>query len=111
MMEIHLHPSGEAEQEKKQGGIDQNYANTFFVVRFHQTAIRNCIRDFALKFKRCYLPGWFQTGRAIVAFNVQSELAEQGKIDIDLWIFCGEKSVAEENGIRATKKAESLAFA
>ena len=36
IMEIHFHSTGEAEQEKQQRGINQNYADTFFVVRFHQ---------------------------------------------------------------------------
>jgi hypothetical protein len=36
MMEIHFHPPGQTEQEKKQRGINQNHANPFFVVGFHQ---------------------------------------------------------------------------
>jgi hypothetical protein len=44
-------------------------------------------------------------------FDVESEFAEQRKIDIDLGIFGGEKFVAEENGIGAGKKTERLAFA
>jgi hypothetical protein len=54
MMEIHFHPPGQAEQEKKQRGINQNHADPFFVVGFHQYSIRNCIRDFASKFKLGY---------------------------------------------------------
>jgi hypothetical protein len=36
MMEIHFHPRGQAEQEKQQRGINQNYADPLFVVGFHQ---------------------------------------------------------------------------
>jgi hypothetical protein len=41
MMEIGLHPRGDTKQEKKQRGVDQNYAHAFLVIRFHQEVIRN----------------------------------------------------------------------
>jgi len=36
MMEIHFHPRGDTEQKKKQRDVNQNQADPFFVVRFHQ---------------------------------------------------------------------------
>jgi hypothetical protein len=36
MMEIHFHPRGQAKQEEKERGINQNYADPLFVVGFHQ---------------------------------------------------------------------------
>jgi len=50
-------------------------------------------------------------GRAIFIFDVQTELPQQGKIDIYLGIFGGEKFVAKENGIGTGKKTKRLAFA
>ena len=41
MMETHFHPRGQAEQEEKQRGINQNYADPLFVVGLHQQPIRN----------------------------------------------------------------------
>jgi hypothetical protein len=36
MLETHFHPCGQTEQEEKQRGINQNHADSFFVVGFHQ---------------------------------------------------------------------------
>ena len=36
LMEIHFHPCGQAEEEEKERGINQNYADPLFVVGFHQ---------------------------------------------------------------------------
>src|SRR5437660_12870977 len=51
MMEIHFHPRGDTEQKKKERDVNQNQADPFFVVGFHQQAIGNCIGDLAGKFK------------------------------------------------------------
>ena len=45
------------------------------------------------------------------AFNMQSELAQKGDIDIGGGIFCGEKFVAVKNGISTGKEAKGLTFA
>ena len=36
MTETHFHPPGQAEQKEKERGINQNYADPFLVVGFHQ---------------------------------------------------------------------------
>jgi hypothetical protein len=36
MMEIHFHPRGDTEQKKKERDVNQNQADPFFVIRFHQ---------------------------------------------------------------------------
>ena len=44
-------------------------------------------------------------------FDVQSQLVQQCKVDIDPGIFGGEQFVAEEDGIGAGEETERLAFA